>query len=46
METIVQNEETLNYIYQNSQMGVVTIEELPSKAEDKRFTNQLGMQMK
>ncbi len=38
------NTELLNYIYQNSQMGVRTIEQLLKIAEDKDFTNLLQIQ--
>jgi len=38
------NVELLNYIYQNSQMGTDTIEQLLNKVEDTEFKNQLQSQ--
>lgn len=35
------NVELLNYIYQNSQMGVITLKQLISIAEDENFINVL-----
>ncbi len=43
---IDQNTEFLNYIYQNSQMGITTTEQLSSKTEDINFKNQLNSQLK
>lgn len=40
------NTEFLNYIYQNSQMGITTIEQLTSKVEDRPFSRQLRAQLK
>ena len=38
------NSELLNFIYQNSQMGVTTIEQLLTIVENKAFKNQLESQ--
>jgi len=40
------NAELLNFIYQNSQMGVQTIERLLEIVEDGRFQKQLNSQLK
>ncbi len=40
-----QNAELLNYIYQNSQMGIVTIEHLKEISEDDNFKKQLNSQI-
>lgn len=40
-----QNAEFLNYIFQNSQMGVTTIEQLVAKVEDQAFDTQLHSQL-
>lgn len=39
------NAELLNYIYQNSQMGVQTIEQLLDIVEDSQFHKQLSTQL-
>lgn len=39
------NTQFLNYIYQNSQMGITTIEQLTTKVEDSAFHNQLYKQL-
>lgn len=39
-----QGTELLNYLYQNSQMGITAIEQLANKVEDKDFSNQLHLQ--
>jgi len=39
------NAELLNFIYQNSQMGVQTIEKLLDIVEDSRFLKQLNSQL-
>ncbi len=39
------NTELLNYIYQNSQMGIKTIEQLLDIVEDKEFTMHLQTQL-
>ncbi len=39
------NTELLNYIYQNSQMGIETIEQLLKIVEDKEFTRHLQVQL-
>jgi hypothetical protein len=40
------NKEMLNYIYQNSQMGVNTIEQLVKISEDGKFIDYLDSQLK
>lgn len=40
------NAELLNYIYQNSQMGVITMEQLIEISENDEFKNQLFQQLK
>lgn len=40
------NAELLNYIYQNSQMGVETLEHLLEITEDEKFKTQLQAQLK
>jgi hypothetical protein len=40
------NKEMLNYIYQNSQMGVNTIEQLVKISEDGKFKDYLDSQLK
>jgi hypothetical protein len=40
------NKEMLNYIYQNSQMGVNTIEQLVKISEDAKFKDYLDSQLK
>lgn len=40
------NAEFLNYIYQNSQMGISAIELLTGKIENASFSNQLNTQLK
>lgn len=40
------NKEMLNYIYQNSQMGVNTIEQLVKISEDSKFKEYLDSQLK
>ncbi len=39
------NTEILNYIYQNSQMGITAIEQLTPKVEDQGFSDQLSSQL-
>lgn len=41
-----QNAEFLNYLYQNSQMGITTIGQLTEKVEDPAFSKQLNSQLK
>jgi hypothetical protein len=40
-----QNTEFLNYIYQNAQMGITTIEQLIPKVEDPSFSKELKSQL-
>lgn len=40
------NVELLNYVYQNSQMGVNTIEQLLEKVEDEKFKEHLNSELK
>ncbi len=40
-----QNQEFLTYIYQNSQMGITTIEQLKTKVGQQEFNNQLHSQL-